>query len=82
MRRRGPGAICCAGGTWTHCDRYAKQIQVERLREARATGAEVLVTACPKCRIHLRCAMRDPNLKADIDIELRDLAEVVADALA
>lgn len=82
MPRRGPGASCCAGGTWTHCDRYAKQLQVERLREARATGAEVLVTTCPKCRIHLRCAMQDPNLKSDVDIELRDLAEVVADAVA
>ena len=82
MRRSGPAAICCAGGTWTHCDRYAKQIQVERLKEARATGAEVLVTACPKCRIHLRCAMKDPNLKGEIEIEMRDVAELVADAVA
>jgi Fe-S oxidoreductase len=81
MRRSGPAAICCAGGTWTHCSRYAKQIQVERLREARATGTEVLLTACPKCRIHLRCAMQDPRLQGEIEIEMRDVAELVADAL-
>lgn len=82
MRRHGPTAVCCAGGTWSHCDRYAKRIQVERLHEARATGAEILVTACPKCQIHFRCAMRDPTLGAAIQIEMRDVAELVADRLA
>jgi Fe-S oxidoreductase len=74
-------AACCAGGPWTSCDRYAKQIQVARLREARATGAETLVTACPKCQVHFRCAMKDPNLGEEIEIEMRDLTELVADAL-
>ncbi len=82
MPRSGPRAACCAGGTWTHCDRFAKEIQVERLREARATGAAALVTACPKCRIHFACAMRDPQHREEIGIEMRDLAELVADALA
>ena len=81
MRRSGPSAMCCAGGTWSNCDRFAKQIQVERLREARSTGAEVMVTACPKCQIHFRCAMKDPKLGEEIEIEMRDVAEMVADAL-
>lgn len=75
-------ARCCAGGTWSHCDRFAKEIQVDRLREARSTGADVLVTACPKCRIHFRCAMRDEDARVETEIEMRDLAEVVAQALA
>jgi len=75
-------AVCCAGGTWSSCDRFAKQIQVERLREARGTGAEVLVTACPKCQIHFRCAMKDPNLNHAVEIEMRDVVELVAEALA
>jgi Fe-S oxidoreductase len=82
MRHAGPAAVCCAGGTWSNCDRFAKQIQVERLREARTTGAEVLVTACPKCQIHFRCAMKDPHLKNAVEIEMRDVAELVGDALA
>ncbi len=81
MRRHGKGAACCAGGTWSSCDRWSKQLQVERLTEARATGAEVLVTACPKCRIHLSCAARDSRLEAEIGIEMRDVAELVASAL-
>jgi len=81
MRRSGASAMCCAGGTWSNCDRYAKQIQVDRLREARATDADVLVTACPKCQVHFRCAMQDPNIGDEIEIELRDVAEVVAESL-
>lgn len=81
MRRSGSGAMCCAGGTWSNCDRFAKQIQVQRLREARETGAEVLATACPKCQVHFRCAMKDPNQGGDIEIEMRDVAELMAGAL-
>jgi heterodisulfide reductase subunit D len=81
MRRNRARAACCAGSSWSSCDRYAKALQVERLEEARATGAEVLLTACPKCQIHLRCAMRDPKLGGEIAIEIRDIAEVVAAAI-
>jgi Fe-S oxidoreductase len=81
MRRTGATAACCAGGTWSNCDRFAKQIQIDRLREVRATDAEVLVTACPKCQIHFRCAMKDSNVGDQIRIEMRDIAEVVVAAL-
>jgi len=81
MHKSGPAAICCAGGTWSNCDKFAKKIQVNRLREARATGAEVMATACPKCQVHFRCAMRDPNLEGEIEIEMADIAKLVADAL-
>ena len=39
------------------------------------------MTACPKCQIYFRCAMRDPKLGEEIQIEMRDLAELVADRL-
>jgi len=81
MRRSKASAMCCAGGTWSNCDRFSKQIQVARLREARATGAEVLATACPKCQVHFRCTMQDAKLEGEITIEMRDVAELVADAL-
>ena len=82
MPHTGKRATCCAGGTWSNCDRYAKHIQVDRLREAKSTGAEYLVTCCPKCQIHFACAMQDPNLREEIEIPMRDIASLVADALA
>ena len=78
MPKSRQGAVCCAGGPWSSCDRFAKKIQVERLKEAKATGADTLVTACPKCQVHFACAMEDPNLKDEIEIEVRDIAEVLA----
>ena len=81
MERAGKRAVCCAGNGWLNCDRFSKEVQVERLREARATGATTLVTSCPKCEIHFRCAMNDPNLGAEIKMEIRDLAATVASRL-
>ena len=81
MRHSKAASACCAGGTWSNCDMFAKKIQVDRLKEAKSTGAEVMVTACPKCQIHFSCAMKDPNLKGEIGIEMRDVAELVADAI-
>jgi len=44
----------------------------------RSTGAEVLVTACPKCQIHLKCALADKEVGAEIGIAVRDLGTMVA----
>jgi heterodisulfide reductase subunit D len=82
MLHHGRSATCCAGGPWSSCDKYAKKIQIGRLREARGTGAEVMVTACPKCQVHFLCAMKDPNLKDQLEIKMRDITEILADALA
>lgn len=81
MNRAGKRAVCCAGNGWLNCDRYAKIIQTERLREARATGAATLVTACPKCEIHLRCAMADPKLGEAVKMKIVGLTAAVASRL-
>jgi Fe-S oxidoreductase len=55
---------------------------VQRLQEARATGADLLVTACPKCMIHLTCTIRDPLRHGKkIKMEIRDLVSVLADQI-
>jgi heterodisulfide reductase subunit D len=81
MERTRNGSLCCGTSCWTACGQVSKNIQVERLREARATGAELLVTACLKCQIHFRCAQDDPALRDEIDIEIQDLATLVAERL-
>jgi heterodisulfide reductase subunit D len=74
-------AVCCGTSAWMNCDLASKQIQMMRLREAKETGAQTLVTACPKCQIHLTCAMKDKHLGGSLDIEIRDLTTLVADSL-
>jgi len=82
MYHHGHTALCCGTSAWMNCDRASKAIQMERLQEARQTGAELLVTACPKCHIHLACAMKDQHLNGSLDIEIKDFATVVAESLS
>ncbi|OQY47962.1 MAG: hypothetical protein B6242_03750 [Anaerolineaceae bacterium 4572_78] len=81
MQRHKQNSLCCGTSGWSSCGVANKSIQVERLREARATGAETLITACIKCQIHLRCAMQDKQLGDDIAIEIKDMAVIAAEAM-
>lgn len=74
------GALCCGTTNWTNCDATSKQIQRARLTEATGTGAKTLVTACPKCQIHFRCA--ECGVESErTGIELMDFVNMVAGAL-
>ncbi len=78
MQDRGISALCCGNCAWTGCDSYTKALQNKRLRQARATGSDLLVTACPKCQIHLKCAMQDPFRGNEIEMEIMDLTGLMA----
>jgi len=81
MGRHHQAAVCCGTSGWSACGSVCKSIQVDRLREARATRAEFLITACIKCQIHLKCAQQDPDLKNDLDLPIRDVTTVLADRI-
>ena len=76
-------SVCCGTSCFTNCDSYSKQIRAERLLEAKATGAETLITSCPKCQTHFRCAMTNKGEEKgpDIEIEVMDLVNLVTDAM-
>jgi len=80
MPRSARRSICCGVANWMNCSNYSKQIQVNRLGEAHRTGAELMATACPKCQIHFKCAMKDKNLGADHKIEIKDVITLAAEA--
>ena len=83
MKHSGPESICCGTSAWTNCDSYSNMIRVERLSEAMDTGAELLITTCPKCQTHFRCAMTDKGSeqRTTPKIEVMDLASLVASAI-
>jgi heterodisulfide reductase subunit D len=72
-------AMCCGSTAWVNCSGCSKLIQREKLRQARETGAPVMLTTCPKCQIHLSCASRD--LDADQAVEIEDVTTWVGRAL-
>lgn len=78
MTDAGNSALCCGNCAWTGCDAYSKAMQIKRLRQARETGSNLMVTSCPKCQIHLRCAMEDPFLGDTLQIEMTDLTSLIA----
>ncbi len=82
MKHHRGNALCCGTQSWMNCGSVNKQIQVELLKEAKATGADILLTACPKCKIHLKCAMHDEVLGQELQIEIKNFAGFVAGALA
>ncbi len=74
-------ALCCGASAWVHCGLVNKQIQKERLEQAAATGAEIIVTACPKCQIHLKCAQKNSENNGIPQIIIRDLFDIAAESL-
>ncbi len=78
MPESGKAAVCCGNSAWTGCDRYSKALQVKRLDSAKATGSDLMLTACPKCQIHLRCAMEDAVRGENLKMEMMDLTSAIA----
>ena len=74
-------SLCCGTSCWSSCGQVNKKSQVERLREAKSTGAELLITTCQKCQIHLKCAQSGPVLEEELQIDIRDLTTLIADYL-
>ncbi|TFG14799.1 (Fe-S)-binding protein [Candidatus Thorarchaeota archaeon] len=65
-------AMCCGNGAGlrTLFPDYAHKIGKERIRQAKETGAGILVSTCPFCKNML-------NAEADYDLEVLDLSELV-----
>jgi len=81
MEHTGRASICCGTSCWSTCGQVNKKIQTERLKEARLTGAEILITACIKCQIHFKCAQHDSNLAEENQIVIRDITSIIAEQL-
>jgi len=66
MERNRENALCCGTSAWMACSSYSEAIQIERMQEAIHTGAQTLITACPKCQIHLSCAQS--GTKSELEV--------------
>jgi len=80
MPRNGKDSFCCgAGGAqyWKEEEHGTETVNLNRYREARATGAAVLAVGCPFCNT----MMSDANREQGAPMQVRDVAELVADAI-
>lgn len=50
------------------CNENSRALRVNRFEEMRATGAEIMLTSCPKCVSHFECLKFEGDPKNDIEI--------------
>ncbi len=83
MERSRENALCCGVSSWLNCGKLSKQIQLDRLKEVKAIGADWLITSCPKCQIHLTCATDGelPIKRSEVNVKIYDLSVLFAKAL-
>jgi NADPH-dependent glutamate synthase beta subunit-like oxidoreductase len=52
-------AECCGVSAYISCNEDSKKFQEKKILQAIETGAEYLITACPKCIAHLNCYLNE-----------------------
>ncbi len=81
MAQHGVESLCCGGGggrMWQELP-HQRDLAQRRLRQAEATGAGAVITACPWCLIMLEDARKTSGLEDRL--EIIDLAELIAAAV-
>jgi Fe-S oxidoreductase len=81
MDRSRENSFCCgAGGAqmWKEEEPGETAVSLVRFNEASASGAKLLATGCPFCAI----MMKDANKEEGERMEVKDIAQVVADAIS
>jgi len=75
MERNRANAWCCGagGGAMEAFPNFAKRTAMERIQEAKATGADALVTSCPWCERNFKDALKESGEK----LEVYDIIELL-----
>ena len=63
-------ADCCGVSAYISCNQDSKKLQEKKIMQAIETGAEYIITACPKCIAHLNCYLNENR-------ELKDKIKVI-----
>jgi len=67
MEHNKENSLCCGVSSWMNCNEKTKALRYKRMLEANSAGS-IMVTSCPKCRIHLSCIQNDYENLASVEI--------------
>jgi len=84
MARNRLQARCCGGGGGVQANNpeMAVDMAAERVRDALAVGAEIIVSGCAACKDNLRKGSKAIPKKERGKIKIMDITEMVANAMA
>ena len=68
MEHSGEDAMCCGVSSMMSCNENARALRVSRMEEIRNTGADMMITSCPKCVSHFECLKFEGDERHDIEI--------------
>ena len=68
MEHHGEDAMCCGVSSMMSCNENARALRIERMEEIRSTGADMMITSCPKCVSHFECLKFEGDERHDIEI--------------
>jgi heterodisulfide reductase subunit D len=76
MEHNQKNSLCCGVSSWMNCNEKSKALRYKRMLEAKAAG-DIMITSCPKCKIHLTCLQDD--FEDIASIEVMDFSEFLVD---
>ena len=68
MVHSGEDAMCCGVSSMMSCNENSRALRLARFEEVRETGADIMLTSCPKCVIHFECLKFEGDPKHDFEI--------------
>ncbi|MFX0021042.1 MAG: (Fe-S)-binding protein [Candidatus Hermodarchaeota archaeon] len=78
MEHNKQNSYCCGVNSWMNCNERSKALRYKRLSEAKAVST-MLITSCPKCKMHLNCLRKDYD---DFNsIEIMDFSEFLVNKI-
>lgn len=81
MERSREKSFCCGGGggqMWLDL-RIGERVENVRFKDVEKTGAKVVATACPYCKIMMQAAVDSKGVSGQIQV--KDIAEIALEAL-
>jgi len=78
MKHNKKDAWCCGVSSMLNCNDRSKALRKAKLDEAKDTGADVLITTCPKCLAHLTCMKTEQESVENYEYEIMDLTVFLA----
>ena len=82
MKRCKTNGLCCGAGggqMFKDAEKGTKEVNIERIEDALATGATTIAVACPFCMVMMSDGVK--NKEREHDIKVYDLAELLEQAM-